>query len=170
MPPLAYALRAPNDGRHDARRPCIWYVPLYLLLRLDARLALGGALPRCSLSCILSSLPPCLALFTGNETDFPEVTGRARGVRWSGDEVCPFVLFTVCFLRRGGYESAPVDSSAASREQGPRCASRAGRWEKRDVMNELLSPSLPFFPLFCCRSALGSYSATKSSFSSSPLP
>ncbi|KAJ7815609.1 hypothetical protein B0H13DRAFT_1924086 [Mycena leptocephala] len=36
----------------------------------------------------------------GNETDFPEVTGRARGVRWSGDEVCPFVLFTVCFLRR----------------------------------------------------------------------
>ncbi|KAJ7926339.1 hypothetical protein B0H13DRAFT_2563786 [Mycena leptocephala] len=39
----------------------------------------------------------------GNETDCPEVTGRARGVRWSGDE----------------RESAPVDSRAASREQGP---------------------------------------------------
>ncbi|KAJ7934317.1 hypothetical protein B0H13DRAFT_2305733 [Mycena leptocephala] len=72
-----------------------------------------------------------------------EATGRAHGVRWSGDEVRAFVLFTVRFLRRGGRESAPVDSRAASREQGPRCASRAGRWEKRDVISELLSPSLP---------------------------
>ncbi|KAJ7930379.1 hypothetical protein B0H13DRAFT_2264176 [Mycena leptocephala] len=59
----------------------------------------------------------------GNETYFPEATGRARGVRWSGDE------------------SAPIDWRAASREPGPRCASRAGRWEKWDVISELLSPS-----------------------------
>jgi hypothetical protein len=109
--------------------------PLYLLLRLDARLALGG----------LSLAAPSLAFFhpflpvLRSPQEMRPTSLKRLGVRWSRDDVPAFVLFTVRFLRRGGCESAPVDSRASSREQGPRCASRAGRWEKRDVISELLS-------------------------------